>query len=71
MIEYYHFGLNHTNSQEKIGHFLFGQGYWDVETIQYIYYNDRITSEYRRFFCSSVRSLSEIKVPKILKSGKR
>ena len=68
LIEHYHFGCNYTNPQEKIGHFLFGHDYWDVETIQHI---DGFASEYRHLFCSLVRNLTEIEVQKILESGKR
>lgn len=68
LIEHYHFGCNYTNPQEKIGHFLFGHDYWDVETIQYI---DGFASEYRHLFCSSVRNLTKIEVQEILESGKR
>ena len=68
LIEHYHFGCNYTNPQEKIGHFLFGHDYWDVETIQHI---DGFASEYRHLFGSSVRNLTEIEVQEILKFGKR
>lgn len=74
-IEDYRYGFDDREPNEKIGHSFFGQksilghNYWDVETVQFIYYpNSPLPSTYRHLFCSSIRNLTQIKVQNILKS---